>query len=61
MNKKPASLRRQLGVTAIEYALLAAAIAALMLGVMGKDSDLQKAISAKFEQIAEEINSTSGE
>ncbi|MGB1236734.1 MAG: Flp family type IVb pilin [Pseudomonadales bacterium] len=61
MKKKPTSLRRQLGVTAIEYALLAAAIAALMLGVMGSDSKLQQAITEKFDQIADDISSTSGQ
>ena len=60
MNKLGRLFRKQRGVTAIEYALLAAAIAALMVGVMGSDSELQKAIKQKFGDIATEISDSGG-
>lgn len=61
MRNQKSSLRRQLGVTAIEYALLAAAIATLMLGVIGQGSPLEEAIKGKFTDIAAAIKSTDTE
>lgn len=52
--------KKQRGVTAIEYALLAAALAALLITVAGDESKLNEAVTSKFEAIAEDIKGSSG-
>ncbi|MCV6587626.1 MAG: Flp family type IVb pilin [Marinobacterium sp.] len=59
MSKLTRIYRKQKGVTAIEYALLAAALATLLIAVAGNDSDLNKAVTSKFKAIAEDIEGSS--
>ncbi|GGY46861.1 hypothetical protein GCM10011297_19690 [Bacterioplanes sanyensis] len=44
-------LRRQRGVTAIEYAILAAALAATLFAVAGDEGPLRNAIDSAFERV----------
>lgn len=49
------SVKKQLGVTAVEYAILAAALAATLFLAVGPDGPLQDALNTSFEKVKETI------
>lgn len=49
------SLKRQRGVTALEYAILAAALAATLFAVAGNDGPLSEAIKSAFNRVEQTI------
>ncbi len=49
------SLSRQKGVTALEYAILAAALAATLFAVAGSDGPLSQAIKSAFNRVEQTI------
>ncbi|MBS0910235.1 Flp family type IVb pilin [Tatumella sp. JGM118] len=52
-------MRKENGVTAIEYAVIAVAVSAMLLTVFGsKDGSFVKAITDKFNELAKNINGT---
>ncbi|BES83610.1 hypothetical protein PEC302107_06130 [Pectobacterium araliae] len=51
-------LRDESGVTAIEYGILAAAMAAAIGAIFGGDGIFVKALNEKFTQIADQITGT---
>ncbi|WP_409310693.1 Flp family type IVb pilin [Pectobacterium sp. B1J-3] len=56
--KLRAFLRDESGVTAIEYGILAAAMAAAIGAIFGGDGIFVKALNEKFTQIADQITGT---
>ncbi|MFC6378098.1 Flp family type IVb pilin [Tatumella terrea] len=53
------AMRKENGVTAIEYAVIAVAVSAMLLTVFGsKDGSFVKAITDKFNELAKNINGT---
>lgn len=50
-NTDKGGLRRQRGVTAIEYAILAAALAATLFAVAGDEGPLRNAIDSAFGRV----------
>lgn len=57
--KKPSLFKRQRGVTAIEYAILAAALALTLLTIAGNNGSLSKAINSAFEKVEDTITQDS--
>lgn len=60
MRSVKAFVRDESGVTAIEYGILAASMAAAIAVIFSQDGVFVKALNTRFQQIADQITKTGG-